>query len=502
MTLPELIEQANLLNSRAKKFQTTPYTSLSEDGINNFKEAYDNWYEECLPVLPEDLRNKFRSYFQKYIQLFLKNPTSIKSMFIDGEFQVVLVTPYETYFREPIIEQKTLLIDAMNLSKAQPLKTEEKEPAQLNDAELIKAFQVAEINDDFDKVISLGDSHLSLGGTNKEIILGTAHAYYKKGSGYSQQVKNPSPNIDSNLKKELSIKAIIHLVKAIQLNPNHADSYFWLGESYEAKGDSEKAIANLRKATELDPNNAKYHYHLGLAFPQDVGKHNEIIANFTRSLELDPGNHSALLWRGVAFMDKGDLISARRDLQQAVKMGNVFAQGHLQKLESKEALQPMFSTTPQAVETITKLASRFFSVAKYLEEKRRKENGKPKETIRIQNEYDVQDLFIALLHLEFNDIRPEEPISSFAGVRPRVDVYLGIEQIFIEFKKTRKSLGKIEIRDQLLVDKAHYTVANNCKTLIAIVYDEERLIDNIEGFIRDLSTPVNNKEVKVLVIQH
>jgi hypothetical protein len=56
-------------------------------------------------------------------------------------------------------------------------------------------------------------------------------------------------------------------------------------------------------------------------------------------------------------------------------------------------------------------------------------------TIEIEDEYDVQDLLHALLHLHFDDIRREEWTPSYAGGSSRVDFLLKSEQIVIEVKK-------------------------------------------------------------------
>jgi DNA-binding sugar fermentation-stimulating protein len=61
-----------------------------------------------------------------------------------------------------------------------------------------------------------------------------------------------------------------------------------------------------------------------------------------------------------------------------------------------------------------------------------------RNTIEIEDEYDVQDLFHALLKLYFDDIRPEEYTPSYGGSASRVDFLLKDEQIIIEIKKDSK----------------------------------------------------------------
>ncbi|WP_265583566.1 PD-(D/E)XK nuclease domain-containing protein [Synechocystis salina] len=58
-----------------------------------------------------------------------------------------------------------------------------------------------------------------------------------------------------------------------------------------------------------------------------------------------------------------------------------------------------------------------------------------RETIKIDDEYDVQDLLHALLTLYFDDIRPEEFTNSSAGSNSRTDFLLKREKVMIEAKK-------------------------------------------------------------------
>lgn len=67
---------------------------------------------------------------------------------------------------------------------------------------------------------------------------------------------------------------------------------------------------------------------------------------------------------------------------------------------------------------VKKICSRFHLVANQL--KTRHSN---RESLVISDEYDVQDLLHALLHIYFDDIRPEEWTPNYAGGSSRVDFY-------------------------------------------------------------------------------
>jgi hypothetical protein len=136
---------------------------------------------------------------------------------------------------------------------------------------------------------------------------------------------------------------------------------------------------------------------------------------------------------------------------------------------------------------------RFHRFAKQLESRH---DGRT--TLKIADEYDVQDLLHALLYLEFDNICEEEPTPSFAGRSERMDLILKNEKIVLEAKMTRDRLGRKEIGDQLILDIAHYQQHNDCETLVCFVYDPERRIPNRTGLIQDLEGK-STERLKVVV---
>ncbi len=150
----------------------------------------------------------------------------------------------------------------------------------------------------------------------------------------------------------------------------------------------------------------------------------------------------------------------------------------------------------EAVEIIERIGRRFDLVARQM---RRRYNNR--ETLTISDEYDVQNLFHAILKLFFDDIRPEEWTPSYAGNSSRMDFLLKREEIVIEIKKTRNTLKEKEIGDELIIDKERYRIHPNCKTLIAFVYDPDKHIDNPIGLETDLSESTGNLLIRVIITQ-
>lgn len=80
-----------------------------------------------------------------------------------------------------------------------------------------------------------------------------------------------------------------------------------------------------------------------------------------------------------------------------------------------------------------------------------------------------------------------------------MDFLLPHEQIVVEIKKTRASLGAKELGGQLIEDIVRYRAHPKCKTVICFVYDPEGRITNPVGIERDLSRTDGGVAVRVLI---
>jgi hypothetical protein len=127
---------------------------------------------------------------------------------------------------------------------------------------------------------------------------------------------------------------------------------------------------------------------------------------------------------------------------------------------------------------------RFHHVARQLRSRR-----EDRPTLAIADEYDVQDLLHALFKLEFDDIRTEEWVPSYAGGAARMDFLLKQERIVIEAKKTRDSLRDRQVGDELLVDIQRYAQHQDCGRLYCFVYDPDGLLKNPAALENDLTSP-------------
>jgi len=164
-------------------------------------------------------------------------------------------------------------------------------------------------------------------------------------------------------------------------------------------------------------------------------------------------------------------------------------------IEVYEQALPASSRPVDTLETLGLLAQRFNKVARQL----RKRHAS-RETLKIEDEYDVQDLLRALLQIFFDDVRPEEWTPSYAGKSARMDFLIKNERAVIEVKKTRSGLEEREVGDQLIIDIERYRNARpDCELLYCFVYDPEERIANPIGLETDLSKKYGDLAVIVTV---
>lgn len=157
-------------------------------------------------------------------------------------------------------------------------------------------------------------------------------------------------------------------------------------------------------------------------------------------------------------------------------------------------LAPSMTTAPQRVDALYRIGERFHLVARQLRQRR-----EDRPTLDIVDEYDVQDLFHALLRIPFDDVRPEEWAPSYAGGSSRMDFLLPEIEAVVEIKKTRPGLGARELGEQLIVDISKYKNHPNCRMLFCFVYDPDGRINNPRGIENDLNAEQDTLKVRVLI---
>jgi tetratricopeptide (TPR) repeat protein len=89
------------------------------------------------------------------------------------------------------------------------------------------------------------------------------------------------------------------------------DAFMWYG-------DYEETISLLTKAIQLDPDSGEIYHNRGMAYC-NLQRWSEALADFNRAIALAP-HPSSYEQRGIVYYQMGDRESARKDLEQALRM--------------------------------------------------------------------------------------------------------------------------------------------------------------------------------------
>lgn len=183
------------------------------------------------------------------------------------------------------------------------------------------------------------------------------------------------------------------------------------------------------------------------------------------------------------------------------KYQNPFESDFRANLERQRAILVMsIEAVSGDVALLDELAMLFRRFPDYLAVLRAAENPRVPSP-SIENEADLQVVVEAILRLHFDDVRPEDYVSKYAGGASRVDFLLRQPGIIIETKMTRPTLTDRKVGEELLVDWARYQRHPDCKSILAVVYDPGRYISNPAGLENDLSHNHGQAATRAIVIR-
>ncbi|WP_143325821.1 hypothetical protein [Paraburkholderia ribeironis] len=146
------------------------------------------------------------------------------------------------------------------------------------------------------------------------------------------------------------------------------------------------------------------------------------------------------------------------------------------------------SVTEPALKRLVRLVERLPEVSRNLVKERRHEK---RDTLDVRDEYDVQDLMRAFLHLEFDDVRAEEYCPSYAATSSRVDFLIWPEKIAVEVKYAKKSHSQRKIADELIVDIARYQKHQDANHLVCVIWNTEHTLHNPVALKSDIESGSN-----------
>ncbi len=143
---------------------------------------------------------------------------------------------------------------------------------------------------------------------------------------------------------------------------------------------------------------------------------------------------------------------------------------------------------------IERLCARFHLVARQL--RSRHDN---RETLQVEDEYDVEDLLHVLLLLEHDVVVPETRTTGGARARPQTGFLLKLEQIVVVVTLARSGLTADVLAQELGADIDHHRAHPDCRTLVCFVYDPDCRFTNARAIERALSGDRERLSVRVIV---
>ncbi len=146
------------------------------------------------------------------------------------------------------------------------------------------------------------------------------------------------------------------------------------------------------------------------------------------------------------------------------------------------------------LDILRRVCARFHLVARQL---RLRKEYRP--TLEINDEYDLQDLFYALLRLQFDEVGTEDWSPTYANGMRRTSYLLDWDKTAVVVKQTRSGLTTKDLAEQVAADKAHYAARPNGATLVCFIYDPEGRVGNPRGLEADLTSTEGPYRVEVIV---
>ena len=136
------------------------------------------------------------------------------------------------------------------------------------------------------------------------------------------------------------------------------------------------------------------------------------------------------------------------------------------------------------------------------DERRAPDSNHPHAKYPIENEYDLQDLFLAFLVLEYPRAHKEDPTPSSAGASGRVDIVVPELALYIELKYHRKDGNWAATRKSIAEKMLFYPDGLHCTTLLVAVYDRNRSLSkaSIEAdLVKTLKTSYGDVSIRAVV---
>lgn len=178
-------------------------------------------------------------------------------------------------------------------------------------AHLLSQLMQHEDSEDWDMVITCGESIRKLDRDHQQARLKMATAYRARSTEYRTKL---------NL-----AMAIADLNRAIDLEPENADGYYQRGLCYEQKKDYPRAIVEYDQAIRLKPGNGTFYQQLGICYAH-MGRYDWAMKEFNNAILSDASQADFFWQRGMShhnmlfFQGQGNYDWAIDDFNRAIRI--------------------------------------------------------------------------------------------------------------------------------------------------------------------------------------
>ena len=130
--------------------------------------------------------------------------------------------------------------------------------------------------------------------------------------------------------------ALFAFQKAVGLNPRYTNAWFGKGQVLAKLQKHEDAVAAYSNAVRLDPNDEQAWFNMGHSIGF-LGRHNDVVKCCNRALEIHPGFSPLWILKGLGFVSMEHFRDAMDCFQQAEKLGDTSAAGHMARCRMSHA---------------------------------------------------------------------------------------------------------------------------------------------------------------------
>ena len=258
-----------------------------------------------------------------------------------------------------------------------------------------------------------------------------------------------------------------------------------LEKAGDIKVDDVRSATQLEKASERERRWSKFNIEL-LSRLFTTERYADEYINSRVSIRYVADGYFDTSWQEFKNRLIGSINSQISALQSIIERLHLIDEGEMLAING---------TARSSEANLQLLIERFHLVARQL-----RQRYDDRSTLKIGDEYDVQDLLQALLHIFFNDIRKEDGTPIHAGAAAKIDFFLPEIETAVEVKKSRPTLNAKKLGEELIVDIERYQKHPGCRRLVCLVYDPDGLIANPRGVETDLSKQHGKMTVRVMIV--